>query len=115
MYPLEREAPRVSSLCKRPAPQKQPLVARGTLQFSEKVLVLARKGLIDPLALVQRHVRGDWGETDEATRQANDVAIRGDDPMTSHFRITHELVLIVKTSEDTQPQLIPLPKERTMT
>jgi hypothetical protein len=27
------------------------------------------------LAYVQRHVRGDWGEIDEATRQANDVAL----------------------------------------
>jgi hypothetical protein len=36
---------------------------------------LARRGLIDPLSYVQRHVRGDWGEIDEATRQANDVAL----------------------------------------
>ncbi|MBE2321151.1 methyltransferase [Xanthomonas citri] len=103
-----------SSLFKRPAPQKQPLFAPGTLQLSEKMHWLARKGLIDPLALVQRHVRGDWGETDEATRQANDVAIRGDDPMISHFRITPELVLIVKTSEDHQTTVIQLPEERDM-
>ncbi len=48
-----------SSLFKRPAPQKQPLFAPGALQLSERVHWLARKGLIDPLAFVQRHVRGD--------------------------------------------------------
>jgi hypothetical protein len=90
------------------------MFSTGTLQLSEKVHWLARKGLIDPLALVQRHVRGDWGETDEATRQAKDVAIRGDDPMISHFRIRPELVLIVKTSEDHQTTVIQLPEERDM-
>jgi hypothetical protein len=50
---------------KRPAPHKQPLFAPSTLKLSEKVHWLARRGLIDPLAYVQRHVRGDWGEIDE--------------------------------------------------
>ncbi|NPY25448.1 methyltransferase, partial [Pseudomonas aeruginosa] len=49
---------------KRPAPRKQPLFAPSTLKLSEKVHWLARRGLIDPLAYVQRHVRGDWGEID---------------------------------------------------
>ncbi len=43
---------------KRPAPHKQPLFAPSTLKLSEKVHWLARRGLIDPLAYVQRHVRG---------------------------------------------------------
>ncbi|HHF0928355.1 TPA: methyltransferase [Pseudomonas aeruginosa] len=102
------------NLFKRLAPQKQPLFTPGTLQLSEKVHWLARKGLIDPLAYVQRHVRGDWGETDEATCLANDVAILGDDPMISHFRITPELVLIVQTSADHQTTVIQLPEERDM-
>lgn len=85
---------------KRPAPHKQPLFAPSTLKLSEKVHWLARRGLIDPLAYVQRHVRGDWGEIDEATRQANDVAIQQDNLMISQFRITPDLALIVKTSED---------------
>ena len=57
------------NLFKRPAPQKQPLFAPGSLKLSEKVHWLARKGLIDPLTYVQRHVRGDWGEIDKATRK----------------------------------------------
>ncbi|WP_073664046.1 methyltransferase [Pseudomonas aeruginosa] len=101
----------LSRLFKRPAPQKQPLFAPGSLQLSEKVHWLARRGLIDSLSYVQRHVRGDWGEIDEATRQANDVALQQDNLMISHYRITPELVLIVKTSEDHQTTVVQLPEE----
>ena len=97
---------------KRPAPHKQPLFAPGSLKLSEKVHWLARRGLIDPLSYVQRHVRGDWGEIDEATRQANDVALDQDNLMISQYRITPELVLIVKTSEDHQTTVVQLPEER---
>ena len=90
----------------------QPLFAPSTLKLSEKVHWLARRGLIDPLAYVQRHVRGDWGEIDEATRQANDVAIQQDNLMISQFRITPDLALIVKTSEDHQTTVVQLPEER---
>ncbi|WP_425478588.1 methyltransferase [Xanthomonas cissicola] len=77
----------LSRLFQRRAPQKQPLFAPASLQLSEKVHWLARRGLIDPLAYVQRHVRGDWGEIDEATGQAtgqaNDVALQQDNLMIS--------------------------------
>ena len=97
---------------KRRAPHKHPLFAPASLQLSEKVHWLARRGLIDPLSYVQRHVRGDWGEIDEATRQANDVALDQDNLMISQYRITPELVLIVKTSEDHQTTVVQLPEER---
>ena len=93
-------------------PQVQPLFSPGTLKLSEKVHWLASKSLIDPLPYVQRHVRGDWGEIDEATRQANDVALDQDNLMISQYRITPELVLIVKTSEDHQTTVVQLPEER---
>ncbi|WP_088133096.1 methyltransferase, partial [Acidovorax sp. T1m] len=76
----------LSRLFQRPAPHKQPLFAPASLQLSEKVHWLARRGLIDPLSYVQRHVRGDWGEIDEATRQANDVALDQDNLMISQYR-----------------------------
>lgn len=104
----------LSRLFKRPAPQTQPLFAPGSLQLSEKVHWLASKGLIDPWLYVHRHVRGDWGETDQATRQANDVALHQDNLMISHFRLTPELVLIVMTSEDHRTTVIQLPEERDM-
>ena len=55
---------------------------------------------------------GDELEIDEATRQANDVALDQDNLMISQYRITPELVLIVKTSEDHQTTVVQLPEER---
>ena len=97
---------------KRPAPHKQPLFAPSTLKLSEKVPPPARRVLMEPFAHAQRHVRGVWGEIDEATRQANDVAIQQDNLMISQFRITPDLALIVKTSEDHQTTVVQLPEER---
>lgn len=91
--------------------QSLPLFAIDSLQLSEKVHWLASKGLIDPLPYVQRHVRGDWGEVDETTRQANTVALDQDSPMISRYRITPHLVLIVVTSEDRKTTLVQLPEE----
>ncbi|AHG40969.1 O-methyl transferase family domain-containing protein [Pseudomonas syringae CC1557] len=104
----------LSRLFQRPAQQKQPVFAPASLQLSEKVHWLACKSLIDPLAYVQRHVRGDWGEIDEATRQANDAALQQKNLMISYYRITPELVLIVRTSEDHQTTVVQLPEERDM-
>ena len=56
------------------------------------------------------HLRGTV--LDEATRQANDVALDQDNLMISQYRITPELVLIVKTSEDHQTTVVQLPEER---
>lgn len=98
-------------LFQRRVPQQQPLFALGSLQLSEKVHWLASKGLIDPLSYVQRHVRGDWGEIDEASRQANTVAIDQDTPMISRYRITPHLLLEVITSEDHKSTVVQLPEE----
>ncbi|HBP2560686.1 TPA: methyltransferase, partial [Pseudomonas aeruginosa] len=43
---------------------------------------------------------------------ANDVALDQDNLMISQYRITPELVLIVKTSEDHQTTVVQLPEER---
>lgn len=96
-------------------PQPQPLFAIGSLQLSEKVHWLASKGLVDPLPYVQRHVRGDWGEVDETTRQANKVALDQDSPMISRYRLTPHLVLVVVTSEDQKTTLVQLPEEQFVT
>lgn len=92
-------------------PQVQPLFALGTLKLSEKVHWLASKGLIDPLPYVQRHVRGDWGEVSEAERQLNDVALEQATRITSRFKITPRLFLLVLTSDDQRITVVQLPEE----
>jgi len=102
----------LSRLFARREPQARPLFALGSLRLSEKVHWLASKGLIDPLPYVQRHVRGDWGDVDETTRQVNDVALDQDNPMISRYRITQQLLLIVMTSEDHRTTVVQLPEEQ---
>ncbi len=92
-------------------PQVQPLFSPGTLKLSEKVHWLASKSLIDPLPYVQRHVRGDWGEASEAECQMNDVALEQGAPMTSRFKITPRLFLLVITSDDQRTTVVQLPEE----
>ncbi len=87
-------------------PQVPPLFAPGTLKLSEKVHWLASKR-----PYVQRHVRGDWGEASEAECQLNDVALEQGAPMTSRFKITPRLFLLVITSDDQCTTVVQLPEE----
>ncbi|MFJ5483753.1 methyltransferase [Pectobacterium actinidiae] len=96
----------------RHKPQPRPLFAPGTLKLSEKVHWLAMRGLIDPLAYAHRHVRGDWGDIDQATRQANSVALDQDSAMVSRYPITPSLELIVTTNEERTITVLQLPEER---
>ncbi|VFR27552.1 FIG00957490: hypothetical protein [plant metagenome] len=98
-------------LFQRRKPPTRPLFALGSLQLSEKVHWLASKGLIDPLPYVQRHLRGDWGDIDEAGCKANDAALIQDEPVRSIYRITPQLELVVITAEDHASTIIQLPEE----
>lgn len=95
----------------RHEPQTQPLFALRSLQLSEKVHWLASKGLVDPLPYVQRHLRGDWGDVDEACHQANDIALEQEGALRSRYRITRHLELVVITSNDRSSILVQLPEE----
>ena len=102
----------LSRLFQRPVPQKQPLFAPGSLQLSEKVHWLASKGLIDPLLYVQRHVRGDWGDLDEADRRQNDAALAsGEDRLFSSYQVDRDLKLWVITEWDRSVTTMLLPEE----
>lgn len=97
---------------KQAAPQSQPLFATGSLQLSDKVHWLASKGLVDPLPYVQRHLRGDWGNVDVAGRQTNADALAQNGPITSRYRITPHLELLVLTGDDRRRTIVKLPEEQ---
>lgn len=101
-------------LFKRRELQLAPMFAPGTLKLSEKVHWLAKRGLIDPLSYVQRHVRGDWGVIDEATRQTNDAALSQDHVIFSRYRITPHLDVIVMTNDDQSITAVQLPEEKNL-
>ncbi|QCG68246.1 hypothetical protein [Pseudomonas veronii] len=102
----------LSHLIRRREPHVQPLFTLGSLKLSDKVHWLASKGLIDPLSYVQRHLRGDWGDVNEASRKANVVALEQEGPVRSRYRITPQLELIVITGDDHSTTIVQLPEER---
>ena len=61
------------------------------VQLSEKVRGWLRRGLMDPLSYVQRHVRGDWGEIDEPPARPTMSHFRSGQPDDLPVRITPEL------------------------
>ena len=96
---------------KRPAPRKQPLFAPSTLKLSEKVHWLARRGLIDPLAYVQRHVRGDWGDVNIQQWQTNSSALQSGASLESHYVIHLGLAIRIVTDAQRSATVIVLPSE----
>lgn len=96
---------------KRPAPHKQPLFTPSTLKLSEKVHWLARRGLIDPWPMSSAMCAGTGARSMRPPAKRT-TAIQQDNLMISQFRITPDLALIVKTSEDHQTTVVQLPEER---
>ncbi|MEA9578765.1 methyltransferase [Xanthomonas nasturtii] len=95
----------------RRASVPSPLFSVCQLQLSEQVHWLDSKGLLDPLPYVQRHLRGDWGEVDEARRRANEGALQAGGVLQSQYRITPRLALLVLTDEARHRTVVRLPEE----
>lgn len=88
------------SIFQRRKPEVQPLFAPHTLTMSETVQWLASKCLIDPMPYVQRHVRGDRGDLDEAEHDDDQLSQDQYVPRSSYFQITPHLCLVVTTRID---------------
>jgi hypothetical protein len=56
---------------------EDPLFAPGAVWCSPAALGLLADLKTDPVALLARHYRGDWGEVDEWEREANALALKG--------------------------------------
>jgi hypothetical protein len=55
---------------------KRVLFALGQIVATPGALELMKASNIDGLALLQRHVTGDWGELGEADKQENELSVR---------------------------------------
>lgn len=88
-----------------------PLFPFGSLKLSNKVQWLDRKGLIEPLQFVQRHIRGDWGDVRDDQRHANLDALQSDNVLISHYAITPRLLIAVVTNADRTVTVVQLPEE----
>jgi len=64
-----------------------------------------------PMAFVQRHVAGDWGECCEEDRQANEDALRNGDRLLSAYGTAKGVTLWVITEADRSSTCVLLPSE----
>lgn len=94
----------------QPQPPR-PLFTFGALQLSDKVRWLDGKGLLDPLRYLQRHIRGDWGDINDAECQGNFDALQSEGVLTSRYAITPRLAIAIQTNEARSLTVIQLPEE----
>jgi hypothetical protein len=75
------------------------LFSVGIVTCHEDVRDLCERVNVHPCDLLFRHMTGDWGElTDPYTAQANQMAIGLGWAITSHYRVTDEDAVRIKTS-----------------
>ncbi|WP_193073084.1 methyltransferase [Pseudomonas sp. FME51] len=92
----------------RPQP---PLFSVGGIRLSERVRWLDDHCLLDPIQLVQRHVRGDWGDIGESECLSNEEALHQEGIVMSRYIITPRLTVAVITDEHRDLTLVKLVDE----
>ena len=97
----------LKSLCKTTEP-KFPL---GVLLLSASVHRLVNEGKIDPLPLLHRHMRGDWGNMDDEDKQINDDAISTDCRLFSAYQVPPHYRVWVITEADRSSTTVLLPED----
>lgn len=75
----------------------QPLFAFGGLVFSNNVDALTRRGLLDPMPYVRRHICGDWGDLHEEHQHRNNTALAQGGYVLSSYAVSDDLTLCIFT------------------
>lgn len=89
-----------------------PLFKIGELVFTEGVSRLMDQGRLDPWPYFLRHVRGDWGDVDDARRQHNADALSPQPiPLSSAYEIAPDITLWIITTWDRSVTTLLLPDE----
>ncbi len=66
---------------------------------------------VSPLALLHRHLRGDWGDLDKHDKQLNDLAIKDGSRIFSAYDITPTTKVWLITEADRSATTFLLPSE----
>jgi hypothetical protein len=66
---------------------------------------------LDPAFLLARHSTGDWGDLEEADKQANEAALQAGDRILSAYKLTGGHKLWIITEADRRATTILLPSE----
>lgn len=62
-------------------------------------------------AILDRHLRGDWGDLDEHDRKANEAALRDGDRLFSSYQITPDTKLWIVTEANRSTTTVMLPED----
>jgi hypothetical protein len=65
----------------------------------------------DPLELLARHVRGDWGDLEEEDKQENELSVEQGFRILSAYTLSTEVKVWVITEADRSATTILLPRE----
>lgn len=90
-----------------------PLFSLGRALMTPSVSQLAREGQLDPLALLRRHVQGDWGDLCDEDRSTNQAGLRPLTPgrLMSVYKLSDTLVVWIITEYDRSVTTLLLPSE----
>lgn len=72
-----------------------PLFQLGQIVATPAALALLEKHGVNPATLLDRHVRGDWGDTDKHDRAANDAAVKNGSRIFSAYVINKDKFWVI--------------------
>lgn len=88
-----------------------PLFPLGEVVSTPGALEAMQAANISPLALLHRHLRGDWGDLDKHDKQLNDLAIKDGSRIFSAYEITPTSKVWLITEADRSSTTYLLPSE----
>lgn len=96
---------------KRPPAKPTPLFALGQVVATPGALNAMTELDIVPLALIHRHVTGDWGDLGAEDQQQNVTAIRSGMRIFSSYKIGTSVKIWIITEADRSSTTLLLPNE----
>ena len=88
-----------------------PLFQLGEVVSTPGALEAMQAAIVSPLALLHRHLRGDWGNLDKHDKQLNDLAIKDGSRIFSAYEITPTTKVWLITEADRSATTFLLPSE----
>lgn len=88
-----------------------PLFPLGEVVSTPGALEAMQAANVSPLALLHRHLRGDWGNLDKHDKQLNDLAIKDGSRIFSAYEITPTSKVWLITEADRSATTFLLPSE----
>lgn len=83
----------------------------GRVCVTRGVHELMQAGELDPIPLLERHARGDWGDLSSSDQQQNDKALQAGDRLFSSYDVAPRSRIWIITEWDRSVTTILLPSE----